>query len=598
MKPPVSPRRTLLVPALALCLLCLISGCRKHRGSTDLATNVQHVVASPQLAILKWTNYSDYQPQVKQFYDAREYALAWTNDAALTPQADTLIQAFTNAAQKGLRPDDYDAPRWPQRVAHLAALHSKNDTSAAAQDAVAEFDTAMTISAMRYISDLHSGRVNPQHLNFDIDVPAKRAAFDLPAFLNDQVVEADDVSSAISSIEPQNPMYTATLQSLQQYIALAKLQDAKPISPGVDNPIATPLAAVAKPVTVSQPYPAAALFALGSRLALEGDMQNAPAGISTVGTAYTQDFADAVKHYQSRHSLTADGKLTQATIDSLNVPMDVRVQQLDLSLERWRWLADPYTNPRLLVNLAEFVVRAYNPDHSLAFKMKTVNGQAKGDHDTPVFTRTMRFLVFRPYWNVPPSIIKKELTPHIEKSGVGYLAQKNFEVTKADGTVVTGYSASEIEHLRYAVREKPGPKNSLGLVKFMFPNEYDVYMHSTPELNLFNLTRRDRSHGCVRLQHADQMAAWVLSPQPEWTADKIADAMNNDQKNNRTVLLKQQLPVVVFYLTAVPDEDGTTHFFDDIYSYDKQLEQILDKGMPYPSAPAKINPHLTPGETV
>src|SRR6185312_13478700 len=465
-------------------------------------------------------------------------------------------------------------------------------------DSVAEFDAAMTISAMRYISDLHSGRVNPQHLNFDIDVPAKRAAFDLPAFLNDQVVEADDVAAAISSIEPQNPMYTATLQSLQQYISLAKQQDAPAASAGTTNPLATPLVAVAKPVTVGQPYPAAALYALASRLALEGDMRNAPAGISTVGTAYTQDFADAVKHYQSRHSLTADGKLTQATVDSLNVPMDVRVQQLDLSLERWRWLSDPYVNPRLFVNLAEFVVRAYNPDHSLAFKMKTVNGQAKGDHDTPVFTRTMRFLVFRPYWNVPPSIIKKELVPHIAASGIGYLAAKNYEVTKADGTVVTGYTPHDIEHLRYAVREKPGPRNSLGLVKFMFPNEYDVYMHSTPELNLFNLTRRDRSHGCVRLQHADQMAAWVLAPQTEWTAEKITDAMNNDQKNNRTVLLKQPLPVVVFYLTAVPDEDGTTHFFDDIYSYDKQLEQILDKGMPYPSAPAKINPHLTPGETV
>lgn len=599
MKPPVSPRRTLLVPALALCLLCLISGCRKHRGSTGLATNVQHVVASPQLAILKWSNFSDYQPQVKLFYDARDYALAWTDDDGTpTQQADTLIQAFASAAQKGLRPDDYDAPRWPQRLSHLASLHSKNDTSTAAQDSVAEFDAAMTISAMRYISDLHSGRVNPQHLNFDIDVPAKRAAFDLPAFLNDQVVEADDVPAAIAAIEPQNPMYTATLQSLQQYMSLAKQQDAKPDSPGAANPISTPLTAVPRPITADQPYPAAALYALASRLAFEGDMQDAPAGVSTVGTVYTQDFADAVKHYQTRHGLTADGKLTQATIDSLNVPMDVRVQQLDLSLERWRWLADPYTNPRLLVNLAEFVVRAYNPDHTLAFKMKTVNGQAKGDHDTPVFTRTMRFLVFRPYWNVPPSIIKKELTPHIDKNGVGYLAQKNFEVTKADGTIVTGYSPSDIEHLRYAVREKPGPKNSLGLVKFMFPNEYDVYMHSTPELNLFNLTRRDRSHGCVRLQHADQMAAWVLSPQPEWTEDKIADAMNNDQKNNRTVILKQQLPVVVFYLTAVPDEDGTTHFFDDIYSYDKQLEQILDKGMPYPSAPAKINPHLTPGETV
>jgi L,D-transpeptidase YcbB len=585
-----SLRRLKIVPLIALCLICFVSGCRKHRGSTELANNVQHVVNSPQLAILKWMNYSDYQAQVKLFYDARSYALAWTDEGKLTPQAETLIQAFANANQKGLRPDDYDAARWIQRVDRIKSIEKSHDTSDNAQDAIAQFDAAMTISAMRYISDLHSGRVNPQHLNFDIDVPAKRAAFDLPAFLNDQVAEADDVSAAIASIEPQNPMYAGTERALEQYLALAKRQDAAPIAL---------LAAVPKPIDIGQPYPAPALFALATRLSFEGDMQGVgPAGQSTVGSVYTQDYADAVKHYQGRHGLTPDGKLTQATIDSLNVPMDFRVQQLALSLERWRWLDDTYMQPRLLENLAEFVVRAYEPDHSLAFKMKTVNGQAKGEHDTPIFTRTMKYLVFRPYWNVPPSIIKKELTPHIEKSGVGYLAQKNFEVTKSDGTPVDSYSASDIEHLRYAVREKPGPKNSLGLVKFMFPNEYDVYMHSTPELNLFNLTRRDRSHGCVRLEHADQMAAWVLQGQGDWDADKIADAMKSEEKNNRQVSLKTQLPVVIFYLTATADEDGTTHFFDDIYGYDKQLEQILDKGMPYPSDPAKINPKLTPGETV
>ncbi len=589
----VSPRRTLLVPALfpmlAVGLLVFASGCRRHRGSTNYADNVQHVVASPQLAILKSSNYSDYQPQVKSFYEAREWALAWTDDGKITSQAEDLIQAFSKAAQKGLKPEDYDAGRWSQRIDRIKAVKRNNDVSTNAQDQVAQFDAAMTISAMRYLSDLHSGRVNPQHLNFDIDVPAKRAAFDLATFLNDKLVESEDVNQAIASVEPQNAMYTATQQALQQYLKLAKQQHATPTAP---------LAAVAKPVAVGQPVPAATLYALAGRLALENDMASSPAGQSTVGTVYTQEFADGVKHYQERHGLTADGKLTQATINSLNVPLDARVQQLNLSLERWRWLADPYANPRLLENLAEFVVRAYEPDNTLAFKMKTVNGQAKGGHDTPVFTRTMKFLVFRPYWNVPPSIIKKELVGHIQRSGVGYLEAKNYEVTKADGTPVSDYSASDIEHLRYAVREKPGPKNSLGLVKFMFPNQYDVYMHSTPELNLFNLTRRDRSHGCVRLEHADEMAAWVLRDQGDWDVDKIADAMNSEDKNNKTVGLKTPLPVVIFYLTATADEDGSTHFFDDIYGYDKQLQDILDKGMPYPSVPAKVNPKLTPGETV
>ncbi len=306
-----------------------------------------------------------------------------------------------------------------------------------------------------------------------------------------------------------------------------------------------------------------------------------------------------MKHYQARHGLAADGTLTPLTVTSLNVPMDQRVRSMNLALERWRWLPEPYDKPRVLENLAEYTVRTYDPDGSLAFKMRTVNGQAAGGHETPVFVRKMQFVVFRPYWNVPPSIIKKELLGHIEKSGVGYLAAKNFEAVGGNGQVASDFSAADIEHLRFQVREKPGPTNSLGLVKFLFPNEYDVYMHSTNEPFLFNLARRDRSHGCVRLQHPDQMAVWVLKDQPgDWDEDKVTAAMNDETANNKTIQLKNPLPVVVFYLTAVADEDGSMHFFDDVYGYDKAMEQILEKGLPYPSSPSKINPKLTPGETV
>jgi len=285
------------------------------------------------------------------------------------------------------------------------------------------------------------------------------------------------------------------------------------------------------------------------------------------------------------------------------VPMSVRVQQLNDSLERWRWLPDNYVQPRVLVNLPEFMLRAYEPDHTLSFTMRVVDGEAKGNHDTPMFVRLMRYVVFRPYWNLPPSIVKKEIMPHIARSGLGYLEAHDYEVYKNDGTVVTSYTAKDLEHSRYSVRQRPGPKNSLGLVKFLFPNEYDVYMHSTPELMLFGLSRRDKSHGCVRLQHADQMALWVLhgdqkDPDAEngWDADKVDVAMTGDA-NNKTVNLKTPLPVVITYLTANADEDGTVHFFGDIYGYDKELEAALAKGRPYPRGVMKINPKLTAGET-
>ncbi len=593
-------QKTVLRTGLALSLLAFLllpmTGCKggwhaflakfHHRKSkskentTDYADTVAQVVSSPKLAILKWSNFSDYQPQVQQFYDDRNYELAWTRDGEPTAEATALITLFANAAQKGLKPEDYDASRWPQRVQQIKKIRTTHDTSDTAQDAIAEFDAAMTISSMRFVSDLHIGRINPQWMNFDIDEPAKRAAFNLPDFVNDQLVDADNVPSTVATVEPQNPMYAATENALSEYLQLAKEQDSTPPQP---------LPGVAKTVSVGGYYPA--LKPLLERLQFEG-----LASTTAPTQVYSEALSASVKTYQERHGLTADGKLTQATIDSLNVPMDTRVMQLSDSLERWRWLPDNFIQPRLLVNLPEFFVRAYDPDHSLAFKMRVVVGQAQGNHATPVFVRTMRYVVFRPYWNLPGSIVKREIMGHLNKSGIGYLAAHGYEAYKNDGTVVTSFTADDIAHQRYSVRQKPGPKNSLGLVKFLFPNEYDVYMHSTPELSLFDLTRRDRSHGCVRLQHADQMAAWVLQDQGDWDIDKVTQAMNSGG-DNKTVNLKTTLPVVLTYLTGNADEDGSVHFFDDIYGYDQQLNAALAKGMPYTKGPGKINSPLTPGET-
>lgn len=551
-------------------------------NTDEYADNVHAVITSPKLAIMNWSNISDDEPTLEKFYDDRNWQLAWTRDGQPTPQALAMIELFQHAELKGLSPEDYDASKWPERVQKLEQIRTSKDQSENAQDNIAQFDAAITISTVRYLSDLHLGRINPQELNFDIDVPAKRAAFNVAGLINDQLVDAADVSSVVATAEPQNEMYRTTENALANYIQLAKQQDAAPPAPLPSLP------ADVKTVGVGGMYPA--LGALLQRLQLEGD-----ATTTETPTVYTAGLSAAVKHYQQRHGLTDDGKLTPSTINSLNVPFDKRVQQIDDALEHWRWMPDNFVNPRILVNLPEFIVRTYEEDHSLAFKMRIVDGEANG-HDTPVFVRTMRYLIFRPYWNVPPSIIRKELTPHIQRSGVGYLASKGYEVVKGDGTVVTGYSASDIEHLRYVIRQKPGPSNSLGLVKFMFPNEYDVYMHSTPELNLFSLTRRDRSHGCVRLQHADQMAAWVLNGQGDWDDDKIAAAMKTGPDNHQ-VSLKTQLPVVITYLAANADEDGSIHFFDDIYGYDKLLEEALAKGRPYRRDEMKINPKLTPGET-
>ncbi|SNS27923.1 Murein L,D-transpeptidase YcbB/YkuD [Granulicella rosea] len=585
------------VALFALSALLFTGGCKRKRKTKSVentdayADSLKPLVAAKTMQGLRWPNFADYEPLVQTFYDDRNYEVAWIRDGKPTPTALQFIAAFKDAEHKGLNPEDFDATLWDGRIAKLAG---KQDAD------IAAYDAAMTVNVMRYISDLRIGRVNPTHFNFDINTQEKK--YDLPEFVSDEAVDATDVPKLIAGVEPDSEQYRQTETALAHYLDLAKKQAAMP-------DLQQPLPTVTKPVSVGGAYPAAG--ALGKRLELEGDY-TAPPMSQTAGApmppnsanvnmqVYDQALSDGVKSYQDRHSLTADGKLTPATIASLNVPLTDRVIQLQDSLERWRWLPNEYVNAPLMVNLPEFVLRGFGEGHKLDFTMKVVVGKVVGEHQTPVFTHMMKYLIFRPYWNVPMSIVHKELAGHLDKSGVGYLASHNFEVTNGKGEVQSGFTAKQVEQGQLMVREKPGPKNSLGLVKFMFPNEYDIYLHSTPQPELFSRSRRDFSHGCVRVQQPMDLAVWVLKGQSDkdgdWDMDRVKAAMESGPDNHQ-VNLKQPIPIVIFYLTANVGEDGKTHFFDDIYGYDKQLQEVLAKGMPYPATQQKVNPKTVFGDT-
>jgi murein L,D-transpeptidase YcbB/YkuD len=655
-----SPRRTparissrSAVSTLLLVALFAVAGCHRHRkttsapNTTDYADNLRTVVASAKLPILRWPNYSDYRQPVTTFYDDRNYEIAWLRDLKPTASANAFIHAFQDAGSKGLNPEDYDASRWPARLTQIAHIAATNDTSNQAQDAIAQFDTAMTICVMRYISDLRVGRVNPQHFNFDIDVSDKR--YDLAEFVSDNAVDTTDVPALIAQVEPDSDQYRATEAALVHYLSLAQLQAAASAPPlpevsksGIaigesyaatgqllarlqlegDAPGAYPYQPASSTAPASQPAPPAAKPRLAAKTFARARnlLHRKPKSVSSTPQAatptalgfnppnlpptYTADLSSAVKLYQQRHGLVDDGKLTPDTIKSLNVPLTERVIQLQNSLERWRWLPSKYINAPLMVNLPEFILRGYNPQHKVDFTMKVVVGKVVGDHDTPVFAHMMKYLIFRPYWNVPHDIVEKELMGHIRSSGVGYLASHNFEVTDNKGTLIPSFTAQQIEHGGLQVREKPGPKNSLGLIKFMFPNQYDIYLHSTPEPELFNRSRRDFSHGCIRVQKPEDLAVWVLAnsntPAPagkDWDAPTIHDTMTTGPDNHQ-VNLKTPIPIVIFYLTAIAAEDGQTHFFNDLYGYDQQLQQVLSKGPPYPTKPDPTLPQPKPGDTL
>lgn len=293
--------------------------------------------AAGHLASLHWPDFSDYKPLVESFYNQRGWDPAWVDGQKPTRQAVALTKLFAMSASKGLNPEDYDASLWQARLARLAGANDQQR---------AEFDTAMTVSTMRYISDLHIGRVNPEHFAFGVSVQTKK--YDLSNFLVQQVVAADDMDEALKGVEPDSVEYRDTEKALTHYQDLVK-------QAGTEEPLPVP----AKALSPGSPYSGAA--ALAARLSLLGDMDQstAPAG----GTSYTQALADGVKSFQDRHGLASDGRLTPQTVAALNVPLDVRVHQIEDTLERMRWLAPEYQNAPIIVNIPEFVLRTYGDDH-------------------------------------------------------------------------------------------------------------------------------------------------------------------------------------------------------------------------------------------
>jgi len=510
---------------------------------------------------LRWPDFSDYSKHVEKFYELNGGSLWWVKGMEPTPQARQVIALMLQADQKGLSADDYDGPRWNDRLAKLRPT-ARQPTEA---DAV-KFDLALTVCAMRYVSDLHVGKVNPKHFAFALNDESKR--YDLAEFLKDHVVNAGDVASALTQVEPPYPGYRRTIQALHTYVELAKKDDGEQ------------LPAVKKVIVPGDTYPG--VPRLTQMLRLVGDLP-ADANVPADRLIYDGALVDAVKNFQRRCGRDPNGRIDAPTLADLNVPLSHRVRQMQLTLERWRWMPDSYQQAPIVVNIPEFRLRAYDKDFKIGVTMNVVVGKAYGGHNTPVFDDTMEYVIFRPYWEVPPSIIRAEMIPHMVRDP-DYLASKGFEVVDSkqnlvsDGTV-TPEVLAQLRAGKLFVRQKPGPKNALGLVKLIFPNSYNVYMHDTPSTELFEKSVRDFSHGCIRLERPADLAMWVLRDNPGWTPERVRAAMNGTM--TQQVNLAHPIPVLILYGTVIVLEDGVVHFYDDIYGHDAALEKALATGYPY-----------------
>jgi murein L,D-transpeptidase YcbB/YkuD len=486
-------------------------------------------------------------------YGAQDSAPLWVDrHGKPTKGAREAIDALLGAPDEGLDSAAYSAAALKRRADSLAATRNPGS------EAVAAFDADLSRSVLQYLTDLHNGRVDPRSLGLKVTIP--KDEHELAAMVRTGL-ESSSIAQLVTNLQPPLALYRRLRTALGQYRELAVKHP--------DWPALTPPRKAIKP---GAPYPDIATVA--ERLRILGDLDG---GTNTrADSTYDPGLADAVKRFQDRHGLEPDGVIGKSTIVALNVPPAERAGQIALSLERLRWLPDLDGRRFIVVNIPSYHLWAWDSTGTEgvpSIDMGVIVGKRAVDTRTPVFVDDMRYLIFRPYWNVPLSIARNEIVPAAMKDHT-YLARQDMEIVKgqSDGSPVVESSKGNLEKVEKGelrVRQRPGERNALGLVKFIFPNDANVYLHGTPAQSLFNRASRDFSHGCVRVEQPVDLAEWVLRDVEGWDRGRILAAME-DSKSTR-VDLKTPVRVVLFYTTALARLDGKVEFSEDIYGHDTRL---------------------------
>lgn len=542
--------------------LVLVAASMNAQFAGSCESSICTVARTGRLADLQWPDFSRLVDKVQDFYKSRNGMLAWTSGGKPTTQAESILEILQDAAVKGLDAEDYDGSRWPGRLTELRnAQHTSSELD------LDRFDLAVTVSLMRYISDLHFGKANPGVFGKSPDF--ETAPDSMTAFIRERVVTASNMKLTLEDIEPPYAGYRRTLGALQHYLTMAESNDLGTL-----------------PLLKASVKPGASYVEVAQLAAILHRLGDLPKDAIPVAgsTIYEGALVNAVKHFQARHGLEPDGVLGKATLAQINTPLRRRVRQLQLTLERWRWIPHRFSSPLIVVNIPEFRLRGLDASYNTELEMKVIVGANSFDHRTPNFSAEMQQVTFHPYWRVPISIQRAELVPKLENDR-SYLVKNRYDVVTledevvSDG-VVTDKILEKLRSGRLRLRQRPGPENALGLVAFSFPNKYGVFLHATPATELFAKPRRDFSQGCIRAEKPEQLANWALQNMPEWTPSHIASAMGDGTDDGKPIVvtLAKPIPVLVVYATAVVLENGEVQFFDDIYKEDVRLEQILAKG--------------------
>jgi murein L,D-transpeptidase YcbB/YkuD len=448
--------------------------------------------------------------RVRALYEAYDHAPLWLEPEGVKNRATALLEALQAAPEHALLTDRYpiDSIR---RVIDSPVF----TTGTTARD-LANADVLLTAAYVGYATDMLVGQVDPRSISQSWHIRVKQAVVDSALR---RALEDTSMSRGLAAMSPQDSDYAVLKREYAHYLQIAK-----------NNGWAT----VERGVSTEE---------LRARLAAEGYVVD-----STTTTIA------ALKTFQERHGLAPDGVIGKGTFAALNVTASERVKQIASNLERHRWLPRSLGSRYIYVNVPAFRLDAYDTGQRV-LTMKVVVGAEYQGKNTPVFSDSMKSVVFRPYWNVPPEILSKEIVPKLA-TDTGYLERNDMEYYRLSGA-------------KY-VRQRPGPKNALGYVKFLFPHDFNIYMHDTPEKALFAQSARAASHGCVRLERPAELAHFVLG----WSPDSVRWSMNQGP-DNRAVALPQKVPVYIVYFTAYA-RDGQLYFGEDLYKRDDLLKSRME----------------------
>jgi len=538
-----------------LLLLSVAAGLEVRAASGDgVRTQIAGAIASAPLD--QSTVAHGGSQALQSVYSGRGNAPLWSREGRGTPQAEALLLELQNAQAYGLEAKDYQG----NEIGQL--LNGPPSSGGSDDERWARFDVKLSVAALHFISDLHYGRVTPEAAGFKLR--EDRPPFDLAAAL-ESLTSAADVRHALSAAEPAFYHYGLLKDALARLRRLVQQADFAQLPPPPTN------------LKVGDTYAGAP--ALRRMLSTIGDL---PPGDTTApaDTTFDANLSVGVRNYQLRHGLAIDGLLGKATFTALKTPPAQRIRQITLTLERWRWLS-PFKTPPIIVNIPQFRLFAFRTTEDRVadiLQMDVIVGRAYPQTQTPVFEGDMRYVILRPYWDVPYSITQHEMLPKI-RANPGYLAAQHLEIASgpddsSPAVPVTPENLAALEAGRLRLRQLPGEDNALGLAKFIFPNNYNVYLHSTPAHNLFKEPVRAFSHGCIRVSDPVALATLVLKDAPgNWTREKIEAAMNG--RTTVRIDLARPINVLIVYATALATEAGPVLFFDDIYGYDRRLERQL-----------------------